>query len=215
MGTVILKLMAKQPADRYQSALEAVEAMQRSLGLDLPLETPETSASYLETTALVGREAEMAKLRADFIAACTVEGEGEQVDGEQDLLASERAASLVQTGAVEPLPAGRTVVLRGEKGLGKRRLAEELRCLVQTRGADFLSIECGGPFRDQGRSLERLISRLADPERSEREARSCRDAQAAAVLIRELQIRKEEPVAGIEPVIEELALEILRLIRRK
>jgi tetratricopeptide (TPR) repeat protein len=161
IGDLILRLMEKKPVDRPHGALEVIQEVNRSFGLSFPLETAETQRSYVEAAMLVGRERELARLRALFAAATRMPG-AETADGEA--VAPPAAEEGVRVGAPEEesAPAGRLIILRGEKGLGKRRLVEELRISVQSEGARFLSVQCGG-----GDDLTRLAGEFTALDRAD------------------------------------------------
>jgi tetratricopeptide (TPR) repeat protein len=142
LGDVILRLMEKKPVDRPHRALEVIQEVNRSFGLAIPLETPETLRSYVEAAMLVGRERDVARLRSVFLAAA--KRPCEAVHAGEGLSAAEAEESPPIAGDEEPAPAGRLVILRGEKGLGKRRIIDEVRIAVQSQGAHFLSVPCGG-----------------------------------------------------------------------
>jgi len=74
IGDVISKLLAKNPADRYASANEVVEHINRITGSDYALETQETASSYALRVHFVDRETEMATLLEAWRQA--QEGEG-------------------------------------------------------------------------------------------------------------------------------------------
>jgi len=214
LGKIILRLMEKQPSDRFQTALEVIEKISADFGLDIPLETAATSNSYLETSVLVGRETEAAKLRAAFLAACTMEEIQEDPDEEPELTAPRKEPGPVRTGT-EVLPAGQTLIVRGEKGLGKRRLAEGLRHIAQTRGANFLPVECGRRSRDGGKSLEHLMNQLADTQDRHGDDLDSGNVQGAMALMRQLQECTDEPISGYGSVIDEVALRLLAASRSR
>lgn len=158
LGDIIERLLEKDPEARFQSALELLEAVNSEFDLGQPLETRKTIGCYLKTSDLVGREKELSDLRTVFFATAGTQateyllGEDLQLHFQAENSAWAREAEEHGTMAV------RTVVLRGEKGLGRRRLVRELRKLAQTHGARFLTVECGGSHeRDD---FDRLITQL-------------------------------------------------------
>ena len=156
LGEIIIRLMKKSPADRFHGALAVLEQINRSLGLRIPLETPATVTSYLEAGSLVSREEELETLRAVFLSSL---GAGVPALGSWDEshLRPQGAKAGPQVGPGNQVPSGRLVILRGEKGLGKRRLARELRHFAQTEGAVFVEVECAG-----GEGKETSLARLVD-----------------------------------------------------
>ncbi len=112
LASLILKLLAKTPTDRYQTAeavLTDLENVQYISGVDRPL----THASLLEAIArgrLVGREEEMARLRS----AVEMMGHG--------------------TGGI--------VFIEGEPGIGKTRLIGEAGLYARLKGAQVFTGHC-------------------------------------------------------------------------
>jgi eukaryotic-like serine/threonine-protein kinase len=63
LGPVLQRLLARNPADRFESALEVVGALTAGLGRPLPLETVSTRESFLQSAAFIGRDRELQRLR--------------------------------------------------------------------------------------------------------------------------------------------------------
>ncbi len=63
LQTLIHKLIAKEPADRYNSANEVIQAINTLTQADFPVETRETKHSYIQSGVFVGREFELAHLQ--------------------------------------------------------------------------------------------------------------------------------------------------------
>lgn len=82
IGTVITRLLAQSPADRYASANEVIAAVNEATGSEYVLETRETAGSYALRGQFVGREAEMEMLRALWEQAQEGEGKLVLVSGE-------------------------------------------------------------------------------------------------------------------------------------
>lgn len=94
-------LMAHEPAARYRDAAAAISALQAATGLDLPLETAATRESFLQAAPFVGREAEMAQLKAALREAINGRGlawavRGESGIGKTRLLHALRTQALVE-----------------------------------------------------------------------------------------------------------------------
>ena len=77
LQTIILTLMARDPAERYASADEVIQAINRLTGLDFPVETRETKRGYIQSGSLVGREFELARLQGLLMRA--IQGHGRLV----------------------------------------------------------------------------------------------------------------------------------------
>ncbi len=62
VAEIVTKLLATSPDERYESANQVIEAINRGTGSRYALETQETAASYALRGRFVGRQAEMAAL---------------------------------------------------------------------------------------------------------------------------------------------------------
>lgn len=74
LEAIVLRLLAKDQRVRYQSAAEVLDDLAVLTGTRLAGASPEQQRSYLKSSVLVGRDAEMAVLEADFARARTGEG---------------------------------------------------------------------------------------------------------------------------------------------
>ncbi len=119
LSAVILRLLEKEPARRYSSAAETLQALNRATGSDHPIETAETGGAYSAATALVGREAEIAVIDASFDAL--------QRRLERGPSAKESALSFIV----------------GEGGWGKSALLQEAARRAQVRGFTAAQVACG------------------------------------------------------------------------
>jgi tetratricopeptide (TPR) repeat protein/tRNA A-37 threonylcarbamoyl transferase component Bud32 len=137
LGEIILNLMEKRPLDRFQSAFAVLDAVNRAFGLELPLETPETCASYVQSAELVGRDLDLRRLYAAFCSACKVK----PVEIENDLNLPAPPVQERGPRQISRLP-DFFLLLRGETGIGKRRLALEFKKYAETQGVQFVGIEC-------------------------------------------------------------------------
>lgn len=159
LGRIILCLMEKKAADRYQNALEVIEDIEKELGCSFPLETGDTIQGYLESGRAVGREDELRRLHAMFGRATKTEPPGVDLESDNPLAIAKGGAEDAELAAPAP-PEGRVVILRGETGLGKRQLARRLRALVQTQGACALEVECGPASERAGQDFFNLVREL-------------------------------------------------------
>ncbi|MBI4577243.1 MAG: sigma 54-interacting transcriptional regulator [Planctomycetes bacterium] len=119
LESLILRLIAKDPADRYRSANEVILDLNRRLGASFPLETQATREGWIQTGRLVGRDTQLARLKEAF-----------------------RVHVLESPGP--PGTAPQVLLLEGEAGLGKSRLLRELRYHAQIHGAAWCQGEAGG-----------------------------------------------------------------------
>lgn len=77
LRTIILKLLAKDPVNRYASANEIIRAINTLAGRDYPVETRETRLGYIQSGNFIGREFELARLQGVLMR--TLQGQGRLV----------------------------------------------------------------------------------------------------------------------------------------
>lgn len=112
---IILRLTAKDPADRFHSANAVIQQVNADSGSSYALETQETRESYILSSLFVGRDAELERL-VSVILDHTRGG------------ADERR--------------GVAVLVSGQSGIGKSRLLREVRHHVQLEGTPFVEASC-------------------------------------------------------------------------
>lgn len=110
---LVRRLAAKHPDERFHTANEVIEEINRAGGATYALETKETQASYALAGRFVGREAERDALWS-FVRA--------RSEGARDAPAA--------------------AVIGGQSGVGKSRLARELRRLCQLSRIPFVEVVC-------------------------------------------------------------------------
>ena len=156
MEAFVIGLLAVRPEDRPASAGAALARWQIGQVSPQPLDTPETVASFITSSDLVGRKEEFSALRR-FAMAHAQPGSGTS-------------------------PAPRMVLVSAPAGAGKSRLLREVRQELQLRGVRTLAIrahESGGsalqPFTELLRPrrddpglapelLDAISQALGDPE---------------------------------------------------
>lgn len=111
---ILEKLMAKAPADRFQSAQEVILALSTALGQQLPRETEAIRESFLRQAAFVGRTAEMNQLLTTFNGLLSPNDE-----------------------------TPRAWLIGGESGVGKSRLLQEFCAQVLVHGGVVLQGSVG------------------------------------------------------------------------
>ncbi len=77
LKTIILKLLAKDPVNRYSSANEIIRAINTLAQRDYPVETRETRLGYIQSGSFIGREFELARLQGVLMR--TLQGQGRLV----------------------------------------------------------------------------------------------------------------------------------------
>ncbi len=172
LDILILKLLALDPSNRYREANAVIEAVNQLFRRNFATETEKTGASYVLTPALVGREGELAVLKRELSALAGLPvAEGEDVFGES-----------------APEPQAGVILLSGQTGIGKTRLAQEAKQFCQLNGIAYCqgqsvsgSLMPGAPIVEAVRSLlasvpagrrSRLSPALADLVKSGRGRRS-------------------------------------------
>jgi tetratricopeptide (TPR) repeat protein len=101
LGAVLLRLLAKQPAERYETAGEVIAALCLATGRPMPPETIEIRQSFLEAAQFVGRNEELAHLSAALTQLAGGKGGawligGESGVGKSRLLEELRTLALVK-----------------------------------------------------------------------------------------------------------------------
>jgi serine/threonine protein kinase/tetratricopeptide (TPR) repeat protein len=110
VGEVVGRLLSADPTERFRSAGEVITALSEAVSRPLPIETAETRESTLQAARFVGRDAEIAQMRALLRGAMSGRGSawlvgGESGAGKSRLLDEVRTIALV----------GGALVLRGQE----------------------------------------------------------------------------------------------------
>jgi tetratricopeptide (TPR) repeat protein len=205
LGDIVLRLLRKRPEERYQDATEVIEDLNRALGFSFPLETPETTRASIDAAALAGREAERREVKSLFLAASRLESA--PASGEAG--SAERAGAGAGTGEAAATEAAgvRSVLVRGEKGLGKRRLIKELLRLAQVAGARLVEIECSS-LRSAGQGLLGVVRELEAFAARHAEGGVPPYAHRAALIAQELRHGEEHMTPSKERALGEVALRL-------
>ncbi|MBC8098608.1 MAG: AAA family ATPase, partial [Armatimonadetes bacterium] len=127
---IIQRLLAKQPAERYQDAAQVLLDFSAALRQPAPPQSVAIRESFLQAAKFVGRQAEYTQLTAAL---------------EHVIEASAHPTSVVDTALGEAV--GGIWLVGGESGVGKSRLLDELRAQALVRGAQVLR---GQATRERG-----------------------------------------------------------------
>ncbi|MCA8922569.1 MAG: protein kinase, partial [Planctomycetes bacterium] len=174
LEALVLRLLAKNPDERFTSANAVLGALREATGREIPYETEATQAAYLSTGRLVGRDREL-----DWLVEAFRRAVGPQ-DWDPDPREFDRRARFDTARATEEDRGGERrrggnrratrcngrsnppavlVFLRGESGVGKTRLVDELRRAAQLEGAVCLTGQC---TKHPGRGYEPFVDVLRE-----------------------------------------------------
>jgi serine/threonine protein kinase len=129
--TIVERLCAKNPTDRFRTANNVIEEINRQGGFHYELETQQTRESYIFSSRFVGREKEFEEV-THFI-------EGRM---KKEMLRSP------------------VLFVSGQSGIGKSRLFHEVRCHSQLARIPFIEGNCyEGRFNEYG-AIAELITYL-------------------------------------------------------
>ncbi|MBI3269534.1 MAG: tetratricopeptide repeat protein [Planctomycetes bacterium] len=143
---VLLRLLAKDPADRFPSANHVIGALGDAAGFRFEVETRETRAGYIASSRFVGRSETMETVHAAVRARCDRE-------------------VVFSLGAAPPM-----LLLVGERGSGKSRIQRELKYHLQVNQIRHAEGACRpgakGLFAPWAELLRQLLvqSSPEDPE---------------------------------------------------
>ncbi len=127
---IVMRLCAKEPADRFRGANQVIEAINQLAPASYAIETAATRESYVVSGRFVGREAELGAL-SRFV---------------------ERRLS------AQPSAAGLLAFVSGASGVGKSRLIRELRHQLQLSRQIFIEGNCfEGAAAEYGAIAESLV----------------------------------------------------------
>ncbi len=134
--SLILRLLAKEASDRLPSANMVIQTLGMLTGKRFEIETRSTRESYIMGGRFVGRDASFLLLRDAFDVLVRKVAEGYPADA----LKVDHGTLLSRF--------KNTVLISGERGIGKRRLVQEFKHRVQLAGVSFAAVDCpseGGP----------------------------------------------------------------------
>ncbi|MCP4542136.1 MAG: AAA family ATPase [Chloroflexi bacterium] len=130
LGRVIARLLATSPDERYTSANEVIQAVNKITGSTYKLETRETASSYALRGRFVGRDAEMVVLQELWQQAQSTEGKLVLVSGEAGVGKTRLLEEFVVQAGLEGARVARGQCVEGA-GIAYRPWREVLRVLIR------------------------------------------------------------------------------------
>lgn len=85
LAEIVHKLLKRRPEHRYQDARSVLKDLAAAVDYPLPLETAATRESFLQSTELVGRDAELAQFQAALAQVKAGESSGYLIGGESGI----------------------------------------------------------------------------------------------------------------------------------
>lgn len=151
---IILKLMSKDPGDRFLNAADVIWAINESLSKNYPIDTDESVQSYILSGKFVGREKELTRLKEIFqviywmFEKKAFQEKEESLKSQANMLdammlgtSQEEKVQEDNTVQVDASEAPRMVLVGGESGGGKSRILREFKYYVQIKGVSFLELQ--------------------------------------------------------------------------
>lgn len=178
LSKIILRLVEKKPAERYESAAEVIRALNEDLSLEVSLETPTTMRSYINSTRCIGRDDELRELFSFFHSVVRFSAMGGEEDVEMPPLQMREDDEAVEFFGP---PRGHFFLIRGEQGIGKKRLIREFRGFVEVRGASFFDFEIDETLAAENGNLRRVLEFLSSAFAAE--SRKLRENGSRAELV--------------------------------
>ncbi len=139
---IVLRLLEKDPQQRFSSAREIIHALSAGAGCHWQVETAETQLSYLHSSRLVGRRMELEHL-------------GEAV--ERSLGVSLRETGKERTADQEKS----LMVVSGEIGIGKSRLIDEFAHHLKLREIPVFTGNCPEAVQDAYHPFRSIVEQQA------------------------------------------------------
>lgn len=120
---IILKLLEKNPQNRYQTANEIIQELLQTTSLQLQQETKHTTKTYLLTSPFIGRKKEFQSVLSACYHHCLTQ------------------ANQPSTHTTHNPPPS-LFLIEGVTGIGKSRFLQELKTQLQLKQIPFFQAEC-------------------------------------------------------------------------
>jgi hypothetical protein len=193
---LVLDLLCLEPLGRPATAAVLIDRL-TSIGELEPAPELAVTPGFTESAAMVGRDAELATLRALFS-----EARGGSARGDIGRSAPAR-------GGAAPLPSARAFVVEAVSGAGKTRLLQELAIRTKLQGALTLRVSCedseGGPLGVLAALVDEALA--VAPDQAKQASK-----QEAPLLGRVFRsVRQAHPDAPVEEELGDAAEDRMRL----
>lgn len=147
---LILRLIEESPDDRFQSAKEVIQFVNKNSDFAFEVETEETRASYFHSPRLVGRKKEMNLLKRHYellFFPHRVRSRSDDPGGDAPLPSASSEAEADDgvecgTAEVETDDPAQVLVVTGEMGSGKSRLLEEFQHFLKLNDTNVYRGNC-------------------------------------------------------------------------
>ncbi|MBI5927815.1 MAG: tetratricopeptide repeat protein [Chloroflexi bacterium] len=207
LASIVGRLLAKSPADRYHDAYDVIQELCAAMGQEVPAESAAIRESFLQAAAFVGRNAELDQLTKALTEAMVGQGSAWLVGGESGVGKSRLLDELRTRALVEGV-----MLLRGqavaEGGLPYDVWHDPLRRLALT--SDVTDVEAG-ILQDLITDVEDLIGRkVADAVQLEGTAYQQRLLGTIASIFQ----RQHQPVLLLLEDLQWVSNESLEIVKR-
>ncbi len=207
LASIIGRLLAKSPADRYYDAYDVIQELCAAMGQEVPAESPAIRESFLQAAEFVGRHVELDQLTKALANSIIGQGSAWLVGGESGVGKSRLLEELRTHALVEGV-----MLLRGqavsEGGLPYEVWHDPLRRLVLT--SDITDVEAG-ILKDLISDIEDLIGRkVPDAVKLEGTAYQQRLLGTIASIFQ----RQQQPVLLLLEDLQWVSNESLEIVKR-
>jgi serine/threonine protein kinase/tetratricopeptide (TPR) repeat protein len=161
LSDLIMRLLDKLPSNRPSTAADIIDSINRSGVISAPIETFETSLSYLRFPRNDAHAKHVSALSKACLGTWKVRPSVNDDSEKEIRFGRDRIQTLRSTTSMG-VPRGRTVFIRGERRIGKASLVQRFKAFVQTRGAIFLAVECRTEDSSSAEWPSDLVSLLSE-----------------------------------------------------
>ncbi len=198
---IISRLLAKDPANRYQDAAEVIRDLSAAIGEEFPIETSATRESFLQASDFIGREAQFGRLTQALDQAQKGSGGVVVVSGERGI----GKTRIIQELHTQALVQGNIVVIgsaTGEKAYDVWRLPLQ-RLSLETKLDPNETAILRDVYSNLARTPAPQSPTLADAEPQDRQKRLLntislllsRQKQPVVIILEDIHLAGSESLA--------------------